>query len=160
MKVVEIEEWRTPEIKTITLTQDVEGLTYDLQVREFIPVEGDSLSRAWRTNGEEKMHAVTNYAIAYMAQTGLEFAAFAEKSIRQFIKFYIDRNDKLMWNTYCMAYKYSIDVEVCHKPTVVLHNALIAYRGKKKEISFVTRSNSGWALVWNQDGNESAAPKF
>lgn len=113
MKIVEIEEWANPEIKTITVTQDVEGLTYDLQVREFVPVKGDSLFRAWRTNGVERRHAVTNYAIAHMAQTGLEFAAFAEKNIGKFIKFYINRSDKLMWSTYCMAYKYSFDVEVC-----------------------------------------------
>lgn len=112
MKVVEIDEWRSSEIKTVTLTQDVGDATYELQVREFVPVEGDSLFRAWRTKGVEKKHAVTNYAISNMAQTGLLFAAFAEKNIGAFIKFYIDRNDTLMWNTYCMAYKYSFTVEV------------------------------------------------
>lgn len=117
MKIVEIEEWRSSEIKTVTLTQDVEGTTYDLQVREFIPVDGDSLARGWRTNGQEMKHACTNYAIANMAQTGVQMAAFAERNIGNFIRFYIKKNDTLMWNTYYMAYKYSYTVGVSFKPS-------------------------------------------
>lgn len=113
MKVVEIQDWRSSEIKTITLTQDVGGATYNLQVREFIPVEGDSLCRGWKTKGVEKRHACTPFAIANMAQTGLQMATFAEQNIDKFIKYYIDKTDKLMWNTYCMAYRYSHVVEVC-----------------------------------------------
>lgn len=112
MKIAEIEDWRSSEIKTIKLTQDVCGATYDLQVREFVPVEGDSLFRGWKTKGIEKKHACTPFAIANMTQTGLQIAAFAEHNIEKFIEYYIDKDDKLMWNTYCMAYHYSRSTKV------------------------------------------------
>jgi hypothetical protein len=112
MKIVEIDQWRSPEIKTITLTQDVGGAKYDLQVREFVPIEGDALNRAWKTNGILKAHACTPYAIANMAQTGHEIARFADNQIGIFIEFYINKADKLMWSTYSMAYRYSGIMEV------------------------------------------------
>jgi hypothetical protein len=111
MKIVEIDQWQSPEIRTITLTQDI-GATYNLHVRKFDPVEGDSLNRAWKLNGTEKAHACTPWAIANMTQTGHQIALFAENHIRTFINFYIKKTDKLMWETYNMAHQYSRTAEV------------------------------------------------
>lgn len=112
MKIVEIDQWYSPEVKTITITQDVGRATYDLQVREFVPVKGDALVRAWKTNGVEKYHDCAPYAIMNMAQTGDEIARFVDNNIENFIQYYIRGDDELLWGTYSMAYQYSKAAEV------------------------------------------------
>lgn len=112
MEVVEIEKWCNAEIKTITLTQDVGDCKYNLQVRKFVPVEGDAVHRTWKTNGEAKTHACTEYAIANMGQTGPQLLNFARNNILRFIYHYIPKEDKLMFETYRMAFSYAQNVTV------------------------------------------------
>jgi len=112
MNIVGINEegWRTPELKTITLTQDV-GVariaTYQLHVREFIPIPGDSLVRSWHSKHGLRSHACTPYAIADVDLASQTIVEFVDKHIGTFIEFYIDESDKLMRNTYVMAYRHS-----------------------------------------------------
>ena len=112
MEIVEITQWRSQETKTITITQDVGGSSYDLRVREFIPQEGDSLARTWKTNGVRKYYYCAPYAIVNMEQTGIELMRFVDKNIETSIQYYIDDTHKLFWPTYAMACRQSQFAEV------------------------------------------------
>jgi len=112
MELVDIQDWASKRIKTITITQDVSGEFYDLKVREFIPREDDSLERKWKTDGIEQSFKCAPYAIADMKEAGRTLAHFADRTLESSICYYIDEDDKLLRNTYSMAYRYSKFAEV------------------------------------------------
>jgi hypothetical protein len=112
MRIVEIKKWRSQEIKTIQITQDLGGASYELRVREFAPVEGDALARRWVTDGTPRSYECAPYAIANMKQAGMEYMQYIDKNIATAIESEIDETNKLLWNTYSMAYRYSEFAEV------------------------------------------------
>ena len=107
MKIVEIKEWEPSDMKTIELTQDVGDATYEVNVRKFIPVEGDSLERKWTTNGKQQSHRCATYAIANMKETGQQMLKYVDENINSTIAYYIGDSDELLQETYRMAYKHS-----------------------------------------------------
>jgi len=112
MEIVDIKNWRSSEIKTIGITQDVGGSSYNLKVREFIPLDGDALERKWKTNGVQQSFRCTPYAIADMKQAGRQLIRFADQHLEASICYYIDESDKLLRSTYAMAYRYSLYADV------------------------------------------------
>ncbi|KAL2009024.1 hypothetical protein VTN00DRAFT_7218 [Thermoascus crustaceus] len=108
MKIVEIENWASDEIKSIYITQDVGGAWYPLQVRKFVPREGDALCRSWSTRGCEKHHWCAPYAIANMAQTAPVLKTFVENQVATSINHYIHESDELLRSTYATAYDHSM----------------------------------------------------
>lgn len=112
MKMVEISKWRSQEIKTIEITQDLGGASYKLRVREFAPVDGDALARSWVTGGVTKYYECPPYAIVNMKQAGVEYMQYVDNNIATAIESEIDETDKLLWNTYSMAFRYSEFAEV------------------------------------------------
>ncbi len=104
--MVEIDTWRSAEVKVITITQDVlGGSTFNIPCREFIPVEGDSLERTWKKRGVTQYYPRAPYAIANMKDTGDAVARFVANNVGSSIKHYINvKNDNLIRSTYSMAY--------------------------------------------------------
>ena len=104
--MIEIDTWRSTEVKVITITQDVlGGSTFDIPCREFIPVEGDSLERNWKKRGVTQKYPRAPYAIANMKETGDAVARFVANNVCSSMLHYVNvRNDKLIRNTYSMAY--------------------------------------------------------
>ncbi|KAK3115808.1 hypothetical protein LTR53_004485 [Teratosphaeriaceae sp. CCFEE 6253] len=111
MRVVDIAAWASPEIKTISLTQDVGGACYNLHVRQVLPIDGDAFDRSWTTNGIEHTIACAPYAIADMRQTGKDLVAFVDQNMESFILHCTDETDRLLRNTYSMAYRHMNIVE-------------------------------------------------
>ncbi|KAJ2995556.1 hypothetical protein NUW58_g1238 [Xylaria curta] len=112
MKICEIEEWKSPSTKTITLTQDVGHASFNLQVREFIPLPGDSLVRSWNAADGVRSHPCAPYAIANMRETGQVFIDFVDTHIQTFLDYHIDKDDPLLTKTYQMAFDHSRSSQV------------------------------------------------
>lgn len=112
MEMIDIKDWRSSEIKIISITQDVGGMSYNLKTREFIPIEGDALERKWMTNGEQQSFKCAPYAIENMKEAGRTLNRFVDGHIGSSICYYIDETDTLLRDTYSMAYRYSIYAEV------------------------------------------------
>ncbi|PMD45736.1 hypothetical protein L207DRAFT_419813 [Hyaloscypha variabilis F] len=123
MKIIEIQEWEPSDIKTIELTQDMGNTSYQLKVRKFVPVEGDSLERKWNTNGEQRSYRCANYAIVNMEETGQQMLKFVEDNITTAISFYIDDKDELLRETYGMAYKHS-EIAEAKEERILLRSVL------------------------------------
>jgi hypothetical protein len=111
MKIVEIQDWATSEVKTVELTQDVGGTFYKVHVRQFTPVDGDSLERRWRTNGEQRSYQCSSYAIINMKETGQQLIQFIEDNIKTSIEHFIGESDELLRCTYDMALEHSEKAE-------------------------------------------------
>ena len=111
MKVLDIQNWETPEVKTIELTQGIGGTSYKVQVRRFTPVEGDSLQRSWYTNGERQFYDCSNYAIVNMKETGHQLMKFVEDNMKTSIQYFIGGSDELLRCTYDMAFEHSEKAE-------------------------------------------------
>ncbi|KAI0107583.1 hypothetical protein GGR51DRAFT_548432 [Nemania sp. FL0031] len=109
MKIVDIKNWASSEVRTIWVTQDVAGLKYPLRVRKFIPVKGDSLRRSWCTREIERHYDCANYAIENMHEAGRNLETFVDSSIASSIDYYINESDWLLHETYHMALKHSTD---------------------------------------------------
>jgi hypothetical protein len=111
-KIRDIKKWTSPEPKVIQLTQDCGGSAFEVEVKPFIPVDGDVLARTWVTNNVKKSYECAPYAIVNMSKTGMELCRFINNSIAAVIEAEIDETNKLLWDTYAMAYRYSEFAEV------------------------------------------------
>ncbi len=107
MKIVEIKEWETSEVRTVELTQDIGNAVYKVNVRQFIPVEGDALERKWTTNGEARSYKCSSWAIVNMRETGQQLMKFVEDHIKTSIEYFIGNSDELLRSTYDMAFEHS-----------------------------------------------------
>jgi len=63
-------------------------------------------------NGKQQTYKCAPYAIANMEEAGKTLIRFADKTLGASICYYIDETDKLLRNTYMMAYRYSRFAEV------------------------------------------------
>jgi hypothetical protein len=139
MKIVEIQEWDSSEVKTIELTQDIGDTFYKVNVRQFTPVKGDSLERRWKTNGEPRSYKCSPYAIVNMKETGQQLMKFVEDNIRTFIEYFIGESDELLRGTYDMAFEHSEKAEAS-TPRSHLSNKLIKANEQRDEERRLLRS--------------------
>jgi hypothetical protein len=108
MKIVEIKEWQTSEVRTIELTQDIGDAVYKVNVRQFTPVEGDALERKWTTHGKARSYKCSPWAIVNMKETGHQLMKYVEDQIKTSIEYFIGDSDELLRSTYDMAFEHSI----------------------------------------------------
>lgn len=128
MDIVDIKEWASQGVKKITVTQDVGGISYDFNVRRFVPRAGDALARKWKTNGVEQAFECAPYGIANMAEAGGMLAQVVDRTTNDQLNFYVDESDMLMRNTYVMASRYSLVAEVrSSTPSLVIQTVLESY---------------------------------
>lgn len=120
MAFVEIKDWVSAEVKTIRITQDVNNLSYELPVREFVPKPGDSMEREWYTNEVRHNYRCTNFAIENMADAGRRLVKFVDDSIEASIDHYIPKSDWLLRHTYMAAVEASTKAEVSNFPHELL----------------------------------------
>jgi len=113
-KMQNITAWASPEIKTIYVTQDYGGAAIAFNVREFKPVEGDMLHRQWADGDVIKKVPIPNYAVVDMA-TALQ--SHKDHIVGDGAKYFtsaLKKDDKLVWDTYDTAFRYSNEAKVKH----------------------------------------------
>ena len=107
MDLVDITDWRSHEIKTIEVTQMFLHAPYFIEVREFIPLEGDMLEEKWTDGGVMKSHRIPPYALADMKKTAQTMRCFLGRSTVTYVKGTVGNSDAFLWTTYQMAIVYS-----------------------------------------------------
>jgi len=120
MEIKEITEWASSEIKTIRITQGFhctphELACYELEVREFKPVDGDVLEKVWDDKGVVKSHKIPPYGLVNMKKAACVLQKFVERCIGVYIKGIVGESDHLLWNTYVMAFRQSEEAQVSHE---------------------------------------------
>ena len=116
-----MEDWASEEIKTITLTQDIGTPSIQLNVREFIPQDGDCQGKTWVTQGVRHYYPCTNYAIANMHQTAQMYIDRVCTQIEPVIDFYIPEEDDFLRSTYILAHERSKSETVSIPPLKFKH---------------------------------------
>lgn len=107
MDLVDITTWADDEVKTITISQIFLDAPYKVQVRRFVPVEGDLLEEKWTTNGEVRTTKFPCYALSDMNATADFLVRFIDKNVGTYIKGAIGESDALIWDTYWMAFRHA-----------------------------------------------------
>jgi hypothetical protein len=113
MEIKDISTWSDAEIRTIEITQDYSPQPLVIQVRKFIPLEGDMLSRSWVHGSIQKSVMLPPYAIANLKETLKTYKEYITKEGTEFFCSTLDRNDRLIWETYSTAINFSNDSKVC-----------------------------------------------
>ena len=112
MDLVDITDWRSEEIKTIEVTQIFLHAPYSIEVREFIPLEGDMLEEKWTDGDVTKSHRIPPYTLADMKKTAQAMRCFLDRSIISYVKGTVGSLDDLLLSTYQMAIVYSLKAPV------------------------------------------------
>ena len=138
-KIVELQTWASDEIKTIILTQDVEGGFLPLKVRQFIPEAEDELHRTWSIGGVERRHRCATFAIANMADTVPTLLALIQNQVVTFIVHYVQANDGLLRATYVAALEHMTKAKVnCSLSTksiqIILTNTSFHQTKKERDL--------------------------
>ena len=101
--MTDVSTWSDSEIRTIEVTQDYSPNPLVLRVRRFTPLEGDMLTRSWTHGSIRKSVLLPPYAIESLKDAEKTYKEYINKEGTQFFFSTLDRNDKLIWETYYMA---------------------------------------------------------
>lgn len=112
MDLVDIEEWTSPESKTIVVSQIYLDAPYPVEVREFLPVEGDMLEEKWASGGIVKSHKIPRYALANLEKTASMLQNFIESNVGTYIQGTVGTSDQLLWQTYWFAFGHIQNAKV------------------------------------------------
>lgn len=112
MCISEITAWASVEVKTIRVTQEVGETSYEVQVRKFIPQDGDSLERKWFSNDAQKSHRCATYAICNMGATAQILQRFVQENVAITVEHNVDHTDTLLGPNYQMALKLRTEAKV------------------------------------------------
>ena len=87
MDVGDIRTWAPQStVKSIVVSHGYGDAQYTLQMREFVPENGDSLHKTWRLDGVESKHFVPPYAIANTEAASVQLYAYVNNNIASFIE--------------------------------------------------------------------------
>jgi len=106
MKLKDISNWASPEIRTITVKSDVCPVPFDLQVRKFCPIPQDSLYRAWMDGKVKKFIETTPFAIYDMKKAMASMRLYITKNIFNCIDYFLSTSDELVKMTFNFAREY------------------------------------------------------
>ena len=130
MDLIDITEWASSEVKTITLSQIHVNAPYNVQVRKFIPAEGDMLESTWVSGSCIRRHRMPQYALASMESAAEVLKWLTSKYVGQYILGTVGNLDRLIWDTYFFAFRYQAKANVSSvlppedvQPCLVRHTA-------------------------------------
>ena len=112
MDIQDIVDWASASTKTIELSNGFGDTRYRLRLREFKPLAGDMLYEAWSDGATLKRHYIPPYAIEDMKEVGTELQKYVRNSIVESIVKLVGDSDLLIWETYQMAVRHSVNAPV------------------------------------------------
>ncbi|AEO71828.1 uncharacterized protein THITE_2031104, partial [Thermothielavioides terrestris NRRL 8126] len=112
MDLVDVDTWASSEVRRIRLSQIYLDAPYEVEVREFVPVEGDMLEEKWTSNGVTRSHRIPRYALADMEKSAAVLQAFIQDNIARYICGTVGQSDELIWQTYFFAFRHAHSARV------------------------------------------------
>ncbi len=112
MKLKDINNWASTEVRTIQVKSDVCTVPYELSVRKFVPIPEDSLHRAWVDGKVTKFKETTPYAIVNMASTVETMRQYVTTHMFDSVDWILRDADPLIKMTYDFARKHMKRVQV------------------------------------------------
>jgi hypothetical protein len=107
-KLKDIATWASPETKIIRTTEGFSSVPLKLEVREFVPLEGDVLHRHWFvSDGSKKSVPVPAYAIVNVDTAQEAYLEYINRGGPEFFKGWLKGKDDLLVRTYSAAIEAS-----------------------------------------------------
>ncbi|KAI0602176.1 hypothetical protein F4775DRAFT_588403 [Biscogniauxia sp. FL1348] len=106
MDLIDITNWASSEVKTILISQIFLDAPYEVEVREFVPVEGDMVDAVWRSGSVVKRQRAPLYALSDMEKTAKMLEQFIDANVATYINAVTERLHPLFWQTYKFAFRY------------------------------------------------------
>lgn len=114
MDLVDIDTWASPKIRTIKASQVSPHAPYEIQVREFVPAEGDTMEEVWTTRRSVlKRHRIPPFAICDLKKTAAVLEAYIDRHICTYVNGVVYDLDTLLWTTYRFAFGHMGRAKVC-----------------------------------------------
>jgi hypothetical protein len=107
MKMADVMEWESPEIKFIEVSHGFCQDPIKLEVRKFVPEVGDVLERKWVDGQVRKTKRVEPYAIVNMTRAAQEVRRYISENVHSCLITFLEDHDRLVRETYLLAYKQS-----------------------------------------------------
>lgn len=108
MTIVNLTDWESPDIKFIDVSHGFCTDPIKLEVRRFIPEEGDVLERKWVHEGVHKRKRVEPYAIENMRNAAHEVKRYITANVPLSLVNFLEDRHKVVRDTYMLAYKQSM----------------------------------------------------
>jgi hypothetical protein len=107
MKMIDVVDWESREMKSIKISHGFCQDTINLDVRKFVPADGDVLDRKWVDGQIRKTKRVEPYAIVNMTKAALEVKRYIYANVHPCLLIFLENHDSLVRDTYMLAYKQS-----------------------------------------------------
>jgi len=125
MVLDDIGNWASTDIKIIRVTEGYTGHSVELRVRQFIPQEGDKIERSWvSSRGIKKSVRIPPYAIIDLEAAKAQCDSYIKRGLVDVFKQLLGPKEKLLWQTYSLARKRSIDQSVAPRERELLASTL------------------------------------
>jgi hypothetical protein len=103
-KLEDMSDWASPEIRRIQTTEGFSSVPLELEVRKFVPKEGDVLERYWWTQDRIKRSmSVPAFAIANVNAARRDYENYINQGGAEFFKGWLKEKDELLVKTYNAA---------------------------------------------------------
>jgi hypothetical protein len=114
LKLKDISEWASPETRRIQTTEGFSTIPLELEVRRFVPKEGDVLERHWWTRDRiRKSVPVPAFAIANINAARKAYEHYINQGGAEFFAGWLKGKDELLVKTYSAA------IEAANNPNTV-----------------------------------------
>lgn len=122
MDLVNITNWASSEVKTIKISQIHVDAPYEVQVREFVPVEGDLLETTWVSGYQVRRHKTPQYALADMQSAATTLEWLTATYVCYYIVNTVGFSSELIWQTYRYAFQYQAKAKVSVVSPLIMCN--------------------------------------
>ncbi|KAK0732061.1 hypothetical protein B0H67DRAFT_640369 [Lasiosphaeris hirsuta] len=111
MDMIDITEWADNDVRTIKISLAFLEAPFEVEVRKFVPLPGDSLEEKWvDKTGNLKTWPVPPYGIVCMAQAADSISGMIDSNVGIYIRSLIGAGtgdeSQLLWQTYLAAFKH------------------------------------------------------
>lgn len=108
MKMIDVVDWESPEVKFVEVSHGFCQDPIRLEVRKFVPEDGDVLDRKWVDRGVRKTKRVEPYGIVSMAKAVHEVKRYISENVYPCLITFLGDRDRLVRETYHIAYMQSM----------------------------------------------------
>ncbi|KAG5917338.1 hypothetical protein E4U53_004205, partial [Claviceps sorghi] len=107
-----IQKWASPEVKFIRISTGYSKKCIELQVREFVPQEGDKLERTWVYQGMKKSVTVPPYALMDLEDGKTAYMKHISDAMGDTLQHIAERSSGLLKKTYIQAFRMYRDTTI------------------------------------------------
>lgn len=100
-----IDTWASSETRIIHISEGFSAHVMEIEVRQFVPVEGDKLERTWSYHGQQKSVGIPPFALVDMEKARRSFARHVDANINETLRKVTHSSARIVQATYAQAWR-------------------------------------------------------